>query len=138
MPAWVSFPPDRLVQDERSLVGRGISKSYGVASDGATVIIENNTEPGLFRLAVVIEDKNWQEGVISLPYLIGSTRLVTEKQVKFFLVGFRSLMGERCQRRINPADNPFDRAVAGWRPVSLMTDTCRFTVDLCDGSSRLL
>jgi hypothetical protein len=63
---------------------------------------------------------------------------MTINQVKLFLVRLRSLMGERCQRRINPADNPFDRAVAGWRPVSLMTDACRFTVDVGNGSSRLL
>lgn len=85
-----------------------------------------------------IEDNNGQERVISLPDRIRRARLVPINQVKGLLVGLRSLMGERSQRRINLADNPLDGAVAWWRPVALSTDACGFPVDVCDGSSWLL
>ena len=138
MPSGIGFPPDGLVEGERRLLGSGTGKPQGVSSDSATVIIEHNRQPGLRGLALFIADNKGQERVIRLPNLIRRACLVTINQVKCLLVGLRSLMGERCELRINRLDNPFHRAVAWGNPVMLSTDASRFTVDGGDGSSWLL
>ena len=108
------------------------------SGNGATVIIENNRQPGLDWLTVFMTDNNGQERVISLPDRIRNPRLVTINQVKLLLVRLRSLMRERRQCRSQLADNPLDGAVTGWCPVVLSTDAACFAVDVGDSSAWLL
>jgi hypothetical protein len=113
MPAGIRFAPDGLVEGQCGLQGGGALTSQIISGNPATVVIQNNRQPGLDWLTVFMTDNNGQERVIGLPDRIRNPRLVTINQVKLLLVRLRSLMRERRQRRSKLADNPLDGAVTG-------------------------
>src|SRR6266700_6712043 len=92
LPPRISFAPDGLVKRQRCLQRGGASKPEIISRNPATVIIENNREPGLGGFALLVQNKDGQERVISLPAFIGSVCLVTIDQIKLLSVDLRSLV----------------------------------------------
>ncbi len=137
-PAGIGFPPDGLVQDQRCLRCAGGGKPEEIAGNRPAVVIEDNGEPGSLGFSRIVEDEDWQERVVGLPYVVRRSRLVAVDQVKLLLVRLRSLMRERRQRRSKPADDPADGAGAWRRPAPLPADAFRFAVDGRNSPARLL
>src|SRR5438270_10930293 len=92
MPTRISFAPDGLVQGQCCLQGCGILKSQIISRNAATVVIENNREPGLGSFPLLIENPERQERMIGLPHLIGGARLVTINEIKLLSVDVRSVV----------------------------------------------
>src|SRR5947207_6421426 len=118
MPTWIGFAPDGLVKGQCCLQGSGILKSQIISRNPATIVIENNGEPGLGEFALFVENQDRQERMIGLPHLIGEVCLVTIQQIKLLSVDFRSLVRQRHERGIKLSNNPFDGAIA-WSVASL-------------------
>src|SRR6266700_3736878 len=118
LPPRISFAPDGLVKRQRCLQRGGASKPEIISRNPATVIIENNREPGLGGFALLVQNKDGQERVISLPAFIGGVCLVTIDQIKLLSVDLRSLVREGQKRRIKVLDNPLDGTVTRRLPSS--------------------
>src|SRR5947209_1107519 len=98
------------------LQGGRTGKSEIISRNPSTVVIEDNCEPRLGRFALLALYQERQQGMISLPHLIGSTYLMAINHVKLLSIDFRPLMSKRHQSRIKLLHNALDGTVTGCLP----------------------
>ena len=112
MPARLGLPPDRLAEGQRRLDRRRRPEEEQVAGDRPAVIVEDDGQPGLSRLARVIRHEEVELGVIGLPDGVGPRGLGAMDEVEGIAVCLRPLVSQCHQRRLQRTDHHVDRPVA--------------------------
>src|SRR5262249_40368911 len=68
--------------------------NHNITGNRPTIIIDNNSQPGLFGDAFVVFEDNIKQGMIGLPDGIGGLGLTTVEKLECLIVGFAALL---CQ-----------------------------------------
>jgi hypothetical protein len=92
MPAGLGLAPDRLAKRQGRLNGRRGGEKEQIAGDSAAVIIEDDGQPRLAGLVLVVFDQDLELGVIGLPGGVGRLGVPAMHEVEGVAVGLGALM----------------------------------------------
>ena len=105
-PVRVRLSPNCLTQSQSGLQSRGCAQEHAIACDRAGIIILHDGQPGTGGLAVCVEDKEIELGVIRLPDRIGALSAVPVDQLVAVTIGGWTLMDEAQHGWIKRSHHP--------------------------------
>ena len=103
-----------------------------------TLIIDNDSQPGLFGDAFVVFEDNSNKGMIGLPDGIGGLGLTTVEKLAGLIGGFAALLCQHLQRGGHVGHNIMEKIIAWDRSSLLLDDRSDLAVERGHRESRWL
>ena len=128
-PGMIGLAPGCMAQREAGVQHTRRVKEYGVAGDGAGVIVHDRGQPGAGGLAALIEDVEVEQRVVRLPDSIGCFGTEAVDHLKVVPERGRPLLRQRHHAWIEGSNNRIDRAVGGDAPASCFCSNADAAMD---------